>query len=90
MGFKYHISSQNANFTPFCRDGLPFFQLAGKIHFSKYSKDLNNELVQYLNCSCCDPPVGPSRCCSGTTIHIVPTKEITKLRQTSRLNETQV
>ena len=29
-------------------------------------------------------------CCSGTTIHIVPTKGLTKLRQPFRLNETQV
>ena len=29
-------------------------------------------------------------CCSGTTIHIVPTQGFTKLREPSRLNETQV
>ena len=35
-------------------------------------------------------PAGRPGCCIGTTIHIVPTEGITKLRQTSNLNETQV
>ena len=37
-----------------------------------------------------DPTVLRDSCCGGTTIHIVPTKGVTKLRQPSRLNETQV